>query len=162
MCKMICFHLQRTPINWCLHCTFINAHLYGCIHSNQLPPIPTNGCSMLAAFTGYHNFAKLNVSPRLPNINKANLRDLIAATGLVITNWIQIVNFSTRGTMKFDGWSRKTIGQFCYTTSRFVDHFKSIGEFKLDFQSRNTQFGSKLVICYPIWPWNLMDDLGKQ
>ena len=25
--------------------------------------------------------------------NKANLRDLIAATGLVISNWIQIVNF---------------------------------------------------------------------
>ena len=26
-------------------------------------------------------------------LNKANLRDLIAATGLVISNWIQIVNF---------------------------------------------------------------------
>ena len=35
--------------------------------------------------------------------NKANLRDLIAATGLVITNWIQIVNFSIRVTVKFDG-----------------------------------------------------------
>ena len=28
-----------------------------------------------------------------PRINNANLRDLIAATGLVISNWIQIVNF---------------------------------------------------------------------
>ena len=36
-------------------------------------------------------------------INKANLRDLIAATGLVISNWIQIVNFSTHVTMKFNG-----------------------------------------------------------
>ena len=36
-------------------------------------------------------------------INKANLRDLIAATGLVISNWIQIVNFSARVTVKFDG-----------------------------------------------------------
>ena len=27
--------------------------------------------------------------------NKANLRDLKAATGLVISNWIQIVNFQT-------------------------------------------------------------------
>ena len=35
--------------------------------------------------------------------NKANLRDLIAATGLAISNWIQIVNFCTRVTMKFDG-----------------------------------------------------------
>ena len=37
------------------------------------------------------------------NANKANLRDLIAATGLVISNWIQIVNFSARVTVKFDG-----------------------------------------------------------
>ena len=94
--------------------------------------------------------------------NKADLRDLIAATGQVISNWIQIVNFSTRVTVKFDGWPRKTIGHFFYTTSSFVHHFKSIGEFELDLQSRNAQFGSKLVICYPVWPWNLMDDLGKQ
>ena len=92
-------------------------------------------------------------------LNKANLRDLIAATGLVISNWIQIVNFSARVTVKFDGLPRKTIGYFFYSTSSFVHHFKSIGEFKLDLQSRNAQFGSKLVICYPEWPWNLMDDL---
>ena len=85
--------------------------------------------------------------------NKANLRDLIAATGLVISNWIQIVNFSARVTVKFDGWPRKTIGHFYYTTSSFVHHFKSIGEFKLDLQSRNARFGSKLVICYPVWPF---------
>ena len=42
-------------------------------------------------------------SLRLMVINKANLRDLIAATGLVISNWIQIVNFSARVTVKFDG-----------------------------------------------------------
>ena len=94
--------------------------------------------------------------------NKANLRDLIAATGQVISNWIQIINFSARVTVKFDRWPWKTIGHFFYTTSSFVHHFKSIGEFKLDLQSRNAQFGSKLVICYPVWPWNLMDDLGKQ
>ena len=94
--------------------------------------------------------------------NKANLRDLIAATGQVISIWIQIVNFSARVTVKFDGWPRKTIGHFFCITSSFVHHFKSIGEFKLDLQSRNAQFGSKLVICYPVWPWYLMDDLGKQ
>ena len=84
--------------------------------------------------------------------NKANLRDFIAATGLVISNWIQIVNFSARVTVKFDGWPRKTIGHFFYTTSSFVHHFKSIGEFKLDLQSKNAQFGSELVIFYPVWP----------
>ena len=68
-----------------------------------------------------------------PNIilkNKANLRDLIAATGLVISNWIQIVNFSTRVTVKFDGWPCKTIGHLFYATSSFVHHFVPIGEFK--------------------------------
>ena len=95
--------------------------------------------------------------------NKANDSfDSIAATSLVVSNWIQIVNFSARVTVKFDGWPRKTIGHFFYTTWSFVHHFKSIREFKLDLQSRNAQFGSKLVICYPVWPWNLMDDLGKQ
>ena len=92
--------------------------------------------------------------------DKANLRDLIAATGLVISNWIQI-DFSARVTVKFDGWHRKTIGHFFCTTSSFVHQFKSIGEFKLELQSRNAQFGSKLAIFYPVWPWNLMDDLGK-
>ena len=63
-------------------------------------------------------------------LNKANVRDLIAATGLVISNWIQIVDFSARVTLKFDRWPRKTIGHFLYTTSSFVHHFKSIGEVK--------------------------------
>ena len=85
--------------------------------------------------------------------NKANPRDLIAATGLVISNWIQIVDFSACVTLKFDGWPRKTIGHFFYTMSSFVHHFKSIGEFKLELQSGNAQFGSKLVIFCPVWPW---------
>ena len=78
--------------------------------------------------------------------NKANLRDLIAATGLVISNWIQIVDFSACVVVKFDGWPRKAIGHFLYTTSSFVHHFKSIGEVKLELQSGNAQLGSKLVI----------------
>ena len=36
-------------------------------------------------------------------LNKANLRDLIIASSLVISNWIQIVDFSARVTLKFDG-----------------------------------------------------------
>ena len=70
-------------------------------------------------------------------INKANLRDLIAATGLVISNWIQIDDFSAHVTVKFDGWPRKTIGHFFCTMSSFVHHFKSIGQFKLELQSRH-------------------------
>ena len=96
------------------------------------------------------------------NVNKANLRDLIAATGLVISNWIQIVNFSARVTVKFDGWPCKTIGHLFYATSSFVHHFVAIGEFKLELQSGNVQFGSKSTICLAVWPWNLTDDPQKQ
>ena len=149
--------------------------------------------------------------------NKANLRDLIAATGLVILlkldsnsrffspcdleirwmtsenyrapflhyiklcassqtpQWIQTVgtvqkcsirveicDFLSRVTLKFDGWPRKTILHLFYATLSFVHHFKAIGEFKLELQSGNAQFRSKSAIFCPMWPWNLMDDLEKQ
>ena len=50
----------------------------------------------------------------------------------------------SRVTLKFDGWPWKTIGHLFYTTSSSVHHFKSIGEFKLELQSGNAQFGSKI------------------
>ena len=75
------------------------------------------------------------------------------------SNLIQIIDFSACVTLKFDVWPQKIIGHLFYTTSSFVYHFKSIGEFKL---SGNAQFRSKSVIFCPVWPWNLMDDLGKQ
>ena len=93
--------------------------------------------------------------------NKANLRDLIAATGLVISNWIQIVNFSARVTVKFDGWPCKTIGHLFYATSSFVHLFVTIGEFKLKLQSGNAQSGSNWMIFRAVRPWNLTDDLCK-
>ena len=116
--------------------------------------------------------------------NKANLRDLIPATSLIIlleldwndqffgpydleiwwmtlkNNWasfrshwsiqtgvtvrklsirVKIVNFLFRVTLKFDGWPWKTIGHLFYATSSFV-HFTTIGEFKLELQSRNAKF----------------------
>ena len=94
--------------------------------------------------------------------NKANLRDLIAATGLVISNWIQIVNFSARVTVKFDGWPCKTIGHLFYATSSFAHLFVPIGEFKLKLQSGNAQSGSNWMIFRAVRPWNLTDDLAKQ
>ena len=165
---------------------------------------------------------KYNMVAKLPFwiydvVNKANLRDLIAATDLVISNWIQIVNFSAHVTLKFNGWPCKTIGHLFYTMSRFVHHFKSInwwiqtgftvqkrsiqveigdmlslvtlkfdgwpwktighlfyatssfvqhfvaiGVFKLELQSGNAAFGSKLTIFWAVWPSNLTDDLEKQ
>ena len=49
-------------------------------------------------------------------------------------------------TLKFDGSTQNTIGHLFHTTSSFVHHFKTIGEFKLELQSGNAQFGSKSAI----------------
>ena len=84
-----------------------------------------------------------HILEQLSKINKANLRDLIAATGLVIllkldsNRWL-----FARVTLKFDGWPRKIIRHVFYTTSNFVYHFISISEFKLELQSGNAQSGS--------------------
>ena len=75
---------------------------------------------------------------------------------------VEIGDFLSLVTLKFDGWPWKTIGHLFYTTSSFVHHFKSIGELKLKLQSRNAKFVSKSALFCPVWPWNLMDDLGKQ
>ena len=93
--------------------------------------------------------------------NKANLRDLIAATGLVILLKLDSNRrFSARVTLKFDEWPRKIIGHLFYTTSSFVHHFRSISVFKLELQSGNPQIGSKSMIFFSrvtlqfdVWPW---------
>ena len=70
--------------------------------------------------------------------------------------------FLSRVTLKFDGLAWKTIRHLFYTTSSFVLCFQAMGEFRLELQSRNAQFGSKSVIFCPMWPWNLTDHLEKQ
>ena len=92
--------------------------------------------------------------------NKANLRDLIAATGLVISNLIQIIDFSAHVTLKFDEGPRKMIGHLFHTTSSFMHHFKSMSEFKPKLVRKHSirvKIGNFLLV----WPWNLMDDLEK-
>ena len=76
--------------------------------------------------------------------------------------WVKFNNCYSRVTLKFDGWPWKTIGHIFYATSSFVHHFVAIGEFKLELQSGNAQFGSNSTIFRTVWPWNLMDDLEKQ
>ena len=58
---------------------------------------------------------------------------------------VEIDNTLSRGALKFDEWPWKTIGHLFYTTSSFVHHFKSIVEIKLELQSENAQFRSKLI-----------------
>ena len=76
--------------------------------------------------------------------------------------WVKIINFFSRVTLQFDVWPWKTIQHLVYATSSFVHHFVAIGDFKLELQSGNAQFGSNSTIFRAAWPWNLMDDLQKQ
>ena len=101
------------------------------------------------------------------HINKANLRDLIAETDLI---FLLKIGFKSLifgpmwlGNLMED--LKETIGHLLYIImimSSFVRHFKAIVEFKLELQSGNAQFGSKLVIFCPLWPQNLTNDLEKQ
>ena len=72
-----------------------------------------------------------------------------AVTGQKCSIWVRIGDFLSCVTLKFDGWPWQTIGHLFYATSSFVNHFKAIGEFKLEWQSWNAQFRSKSVICVP-------------
>ena len=95
-------------------------------------------------------------------LNKANLRDLIAATGLVILlklDWNG--QFFASVTLRFDGWPRKITRHVCYTKPSFVYRFRSISEFKLELQSENVQSGSNLMIFWAVWPCNLTYDLEQ-
>ena len=76
--------------------------------------------------------------------------------------WVKIDDFLSRVTLQFDVWPWKTIGHLFYATSSFVHRFVAIGDFKLELQSGNTQFGSNSTIFRAVWPWNLTDDLEKQ
>ena len=67
--------------------------------------------------------------------------------------------FFERVTFQFDVWPWKTIEHLFYATSSFVHHFVAIGEFKLESQSGNAQFGSNSTILKAVWPWNSTDDL---
>ena len=57
--------------------------------------------------------------------------------------------FLSRVTLKFDGWPWKTTGRIFYATSSFYHNLIAIMELKLELQSGNAQFGSKLAIFVP-------------
>ena len=59
---------------------------------------------------------------------------------------VKIDDFLSCMTLKFDGWPWKKIGLLFYTTSNFVQHFETIGIFKLKLPSGNAQFWSKFKL----------------
>ena len=60
--------------------------------------------------------------------------------------WVKIDDFFSCVTLQFDVWPWKTIGHLFNATSSFVHHFLTIGDFKLELQSGNAQFGSNSTI----------------
>ena len=76
--------------------------------------------------------------------------------------WVKFDDFYSRVILKFDGLPWKTIGHLFYSTSSYVHHLLAIGDFKLEIQSWNDQFGSKSTIFRALWPCHLMYDLQKQ
>ena len=76
--------------------------------------------------------------------------------------WVKIGDVLYHVTLKLDGWPWKTTGHLSFAVSSFVQHLIAIGEFKLELQSGNAQFGSNSPISRAVWPWNLTYDLEKQ
>ena len=69
-----------------------------------------------------------------------------------------------------DGQTENTIcrAAWSHATSSFVHHFVAIGEFKLELQSGNPQFGSKSMIFFSRvtlqfdgWPWKTIGHFSK-
>ena len=83
-------------------------------------------------------------------------------TGVTVRKFsirVKIVDFLSRVTFKFDSWPWKTTKHIPFTTSTYVRHFVAINELKLELQSKNAQFGSKLIFFVPcdlqIWQMTL-------
>ena len=92
------------------------------------------------------------------NHNKANLRDLIAATGLVISNWIQIIDFF----LEIWWMTSKNNRYFFYTMSSIVHHFNSIGwiwNWSYSPETLNSDWNWRyFVLCYlEIW-WMTLEN----
>ena len=70
--------------------------------------------------------------------------------------------FLSRVILKLGRWPWKTTGHLFYATSSFVHYLKAIGDFKLELQSGNAQFGSKstiFVLCdLEIWGMTLKNN----
>ena len=63
------------------------------------------------------------------------MKDLIAATSLVILLKLRSNRFLARMTLKLDGQPKKTIGHLFYATSRFVHYLEAISEFKWSYST---------------------------
>ena len=75
--------------------------------------------------------------------------------------WSNLIIFSAVWPWNLTHDLEQAIGYLFYSSSSFVQHFVTIGEFKRELQSGNAQFWSNLIIFSAVWPWNLTRDLEK-
>ena len=80
--------------------------------------------------------------------------------------WVKMGDVLSRVTLKFDGLPWKTIGHLSFAVPSFVQHFIAIGEFKLELQSGNAQFGSnstiflsRVTLKFDRWHWKTIGHL---
>ena len=147
----------------------VTASLFGWAHTQNEPGLKVNKANLrdLIAATGLVILLKLESNRRFfspcdleiwwmtPKNNRAPLLHYIKLcasfqihqwipTGVTVRKhsvWVKIDDFLSHVTLKFDGWSWKTIGHLFNTTASFLHHFISIDEFKLELQSGSAQFG---------------------
>ena len=99
-------------------------------------------------------------------MNKANLRDLIAATGLVISNWIQIVNFSARVPWNLMDDLKKNnralLLFYVKLCASFQIHWWIQTGFKVQKRSIRVEIGdmlSRVTLKFDGWPWKTIEHL---
>ena len=80
--------------------------------------------------------------------------------------WVKIGNFLSRVTMKFGGWSWKTIGHLFYASSSFVYHFIAFCENKMNYSPETPNLGqnrrfflSRVNLNFYRWPWKTIGHL---
>ena len=153
---------------WRKWLTFYRRHfqfwfLKTCLYYNQnLTEVELKTCSQVVRVMGWHRLISCNVGYS----NKQGKSEGFESCDRPIVRkhriWVKIGDVLYRVTLKFDGWPWKTIGLLSFAVSSFVQHFIAIGEFKLELQSGNAQFGSNSTIFRAVWPCNLTYDLEKQ
>ena len=102
-------------------------------------------------------------------LNKANLRDLIAATGLIIFLKLDSNHqFFARVTMKFDGWPQKIKRHVFYTTSSFnlciISDPSGNSNWRYSPETANLGqnqrfFFSLVTFEFDVWPWKTIGHL---
>ena len=86
---------------------------------------------------------------------------------VILLKWASNCQFFSLHDLEICQMIWKNNGHLFYATSSFVHHFKTIGEFKLELQSRNAKLGTKLarfLFCMTLkfdgWPSDMIGHLS--